>query len=748
MNPGRRGLRGLAAGVGSALALVAIGVAVDAADLFPLLRFAIQRTVQDLPSTTIMEPRELRSGHPTMSLAIDPGALKELLDHKLEHGRAWERPAFLTYFERRKPRFGAQAGVRIHGGGSRITSPTQSFRVFFRRDYGAARAPAGVLLDSPYEPLRRLVIHNDARVDGNGISWHLVNPLAYDFARRVGCITPETKPVRFFLNGEFQGLYVLKEHFDDEYFDAHMPGRQITMPIEPMEVLRKRIDETHPLTMDAAGELLNLENVTSWFLAVVFSATRDAYQGPGQFLDEGRDRAPWFWVTWDLDESFRDWDLDSFQYLLERVGERPRGRRPSEPRATVLTRLIAGDAAYRNYLSHRVDDMLNHQLPKAFITERARHYSHIARDYGARSLDYVPRLYSFLEKRPAFVRTIAEQWLNTAPGVTVTVRSADGTPLVVDGFEEASPYAGIYTPGRVVTVRRGDGNSQPWFVNGRQTTTGTEMQIAVDRSLAITAGGSAATAAPAPPEPPAPPAPDAAPLVWREIQARPFQAGCIGETDRRCRSEEFPRERVALGRPYRMTATEVTAGQFRAYAQRAGIQAPRQPSWSTDAHPVVNITWGEASAFCKAEGARLPTEPEWEFAARGGHPGTIFPWGDSFDPRYANGIGVPAPDNAPFAAPVGSHEPNGYGLYDVIGNVWEWTSSWYREGDGWTSPRAVEPAAGSAEYLKTVRGGSWDSAHENLRVSRRIGLPPADRHNMYVGFRCVQDLPDSRGSVD
>ena len=733
-----RGFGGLAAAVSCAVALVAVGIAIESADPFPRLRFAIQRSVDDLPSTTAVDRRELRSGHPTISLVIEPRALKEMLDNKREHGREWERPAFVSFFERGRVRFGAQVGARIHGGGSRITSPRQSFRLFFRRDYGASRAPAGILLDSPIEPLQRLVVHNDVRTDGAGVSWHFANPLAYDFARRIGCITPYTKPARFYLNGEFQGVYVLTEHFDDEYFAAHMPGQPITMPIEPMERLRARIDATHPLTMEATSELLDLENVTSWFLAVLFSATRDAYQGPGQFLDEARDRGPWFWVTWDLDESFRDWDLDSFQYLLERVGEPPRGRRPSEPRATVLTRLIAGDAAYRRYLAGRIDDMLNHQLTQSFIDERAAHYSHLARSYGVPSLDYVPRLHDFLARRRAFVRSISEQWLNDGPAIPLIVRSADGGDVVVDGFRERSPYEGSYFPGREVTIRTGDGRSQPFHVNGKEATVGGEFSVLVDTPLNVTVGGRADEAGTAPPPPSPLPPPVAAPPAWREIQGRSFEAGCVTDRDRRCERNELPRERIEFDRRYRLTTTEITVGQFRVYALRAGVRAPRQPWWSSDAHPVVNVTWNEAAAFCSAQGGRLPTEAEWEFAARAGNSQTIYPWGDAFDPSFANGMGMPAPDASAFAAPVGSHRPNGFGLHDMIGNVWEWTDDWYREGGGWTVATRNAPPAGSASDLKTVRGGSWDSARGNLRASRRLGLSPSQRFNLYVGFRCAQ----------
>jgi formylglycine-generating enzyme required for sulfatase activity len=723
----------------AAATLVAVGVAVEHVDPFPRLRFAIQRNPTELPSTSAIDKLEVVKGYPLFSLYIAPAMLRELLDHKMEHGREWERPATLSYFDDGRLLFTAQVGVRIHGGGSRLTSPRQGFRVFFRRQYGATRAPAGVLLDRSSDPLQRIVLHNDVRRGGRGVQWHMVNPLGYDFARRIGAITPETKPVRFFLNGEFQGPFVLTEHFDDEYFAAHMPGRRITMKLEDMEVLRDRVDATHPLTMDAAGELVDLENVTTWFLAVVFAGTRDAYQGPGQFLDEGRDRAGWFWVTWDVDESFRDWNLDSFQYLLERVGERYRGRRPSEPRGTMLTRLIAGDADYQAYLAGRVDDMLNHQLTRAFTAERAAHYADIAATYGAPSLDYVPELKDFLDKRPAFVRQITAQWLNLpSEPVPVTVRRAGGGPLRIDGFDEPTPYRGSYFHGREVVVRAPEGSDGPWYVNGEDAGKTAELRVRADRPLAVTWGGSpheadrpAAPAAEPAAERPAPA------LVWRRIQGREYAAGCV-LNDKRCLPSELPREQVRLSHAYELNASEVTVSQFREYARRSGTVMPQQPHWSGPDRPVVNVTWEESSRFCEAQGARLPTEAEWEFAARSGRFEDVYPWGNGYSPEHANGSGLRGRDQFAFVAPTGSFPANEHGLLDMIGNVWEWTSDWFREGEGWTQAPAEPPPLRSATYLKTVRGGSWDSSAVSLRVSRRVGLSPADRQNLYVGFRCAR----------
>jgi formylglycine-generating enzyme required for sulfatase activity len=569
----------------------------------------------------------------------------------------------------------------------------------------------------------------------DGSTWHLANPLAYDFARRIGGITPDTRPVRFFLNGELQGLYVLTEHFDDEYFESHRPGRRITMEIDDMEALRERLEGIRPLTMDAVAELIDLDNVTSWFLSAVITAARDAYQGPGQFLDEDAERAGWFWVTWDLDESFRDWDLDSFLYLLERIGERPKGRRDSEPRAFVLTTLIAQDPAYRSYLASRVDTMLNHQLTPEFIEERRAFYADTARRLGVPDASYIDRQREFLARRPAFVRALVEQWLNTPPSVRVVVRRGDGGAFSVDGFEKTARFDGAFFPGREMAASV-PGAVARWFVNGEPVAEGAELRLRIDRPVDVVAVIGAAPPPPAEvPAAPAPPAPaKISPPEWRAIPSGTFDVGCT-EGDRLCDSNEWPRVSVAVKR-FEMMGTEVTVGQFDAFARATGGMTPRQPHWSEPTHPVANVTWDEAAAYCSAAGGRLPTEIEWEYAARGGR-GTRYTTGEAFVPERLNGLGLHGPDRWGMTAPVASFPANPFGLHDMGGNVWEWTGTWYRE-DGWARPDDAEPAPDSPNYARVIRGGSWDSSPRNLRVSVRQGLSPRGRYNLYVGFRCVR----------
>jgi formylglycine-generating enzyme required for sulfatase activity len=740
---------GLLVIAGAAVALAVAGAAIERADAFSRLRFVIHREPSELASSRGVPAREVIRGLPLLSIYLAPDDLAELMNNKMEHGRKWERQASLSYFDGGRLLFGSEVGVRIHGGGSRITSPRQGWRVFFRRQYGTTEFAPGVLFTDGSHPLQRLVVHNDVRTDEQGRPWHLVNPLAYDLARRIGCITPETKPARFFLNGEDQGLFVLTEHFDDEYFSSHMPGSRVTMELDDMEQLRDRLESMGPLTMENVSALMSLENVTSWFLATVFTASGDAYQGPGQFLDESKDRSGWFWVTWDLDQSFRYWDVDSFEYLLERVEERPKGRRASEPRSFVLTALLADDPEFREYMARRVDDMLNHQLTPAFVEERRAYYADVATRFGVTDLGYLSRQKEFFEKRPAFVRATAEQWLNRPPSLPVQVRRDDGRTLSIDGFAESGDYRGLYFPGREVTVRMPAGVAR-WVVNGKVVASGSELRQRVDRPLTIVAvvnDGEIAVREEKPVVTPAapPPAAKAPPIDWRQIHGRPFDIGCT-PGDTRCESNELPRQHVDPG-TYAIAATETTVEQFAQFARATGRMLPRQPRWSDRTHPVVNITWSEAEAFCEWAGGRLPTEAEWEFAARGGQVDSAVVPGLTSDRSLVNGSGMAGRDVWRNTAPVRSLPPNPFGLHDLIGNVWEWTADWYREDEKWAIPvdsTAAAPASG--QYLKTVRGGSWDSSPRQLRVSRRAGLSARGRQNLYVGFRCARQNGDTHSS--
>lgn len=146
--------------------------------------------------------------------------------------------------------------------------------------------------------------------------------------------------------------------------------------------------------------------------------------------------------------------------------------------------------------------------------------------------------------------------------------------------------------------------------------------------------------------------------------------------------------------------------------------------------PVVCVDWYQARQYCRYKKKRLPTEAEWEFAALGGGDRT-YSWGD--EPPGAERC-----PSAPRSSPVkpGRYAPNGYGLYDMTGNVWEWTSDRYAK-DYYSESDTVNPEGPSVGRYRVIRGGGWYSGAQQLRVRNRQWFAP-EYGEVSVGIRCVE----------
>jgi formylglycine-generating enzyme required for sulfatase activity len=152
-------------------------------------------------------------------------------------------------------------------------------------------------------------------------------------------------------------------------------------------------------------------------------------------------------------------------------------------------------------------------------------------------------------------------------------------------------------------------------------------------------------------------------------------------------------------------------------------------------HPVDQANWYEARGYCAKAGKRLATEAEWEKAARGGTSSFYF-WGGDMDPEYAW-----FDDNSEDQThPVGTRQPNAYGVYDTSGNVWEWVADWYEKKYYERSP-AKNPRGPETGEEKGLRGGSWYSSERHLTPATRYWSDPYVRNSNF-GFRCVQDAPN------
>lgn len=241
--------------------------------------------------------------------------------------------------------------------------------------------------------------------------------------------------------------------------------------------------------------------------------------------------------------------------------------------------------------------------------------------------------------------------------------------------------------------------------------------------------------------------------------------------------EEAPRRSVSVG-GFEIDATEVTNAQFAAFVEASGYETEaekpqagfgvpgaavfrtpdaRQPNWwqfveganwrapegpgssidGREREPVVQVTYADAQAYATWAERRLPTEAEWEYAAHAGTD-TLYVWGDELAPEgqdMANGWQGTFPiqntrsDGYALRAPVGCFPPNGFGLYDMIGNVWEWTATAYQ-------------GSGGGEPIYAIKGGSFLCAENYCRRTRASARQPqeAGLSTNHIGFRTVKDI--------
>jgi formylglycine-generating enzyme required for sulfatase activity/TolB-like protein len=243
----------------------------------------------------------------------------------------------------------------------------------------------------------------------------------------------------------------------------------------------------------------------------------------------------------------------------------------------------------------------------------------------------------------------------------------------------------------------------------------------VDGALASTAGSVEAAAAGAATATAPAPAAGGRPGMVR-VPGGAFLMGCSPD-DAECGKDEKPAHQVTVA-AFWMDATPVTQAQF----QSAMGRNPSKFAGCADC-PVETVKWDEAADYCAKVGKRLPTEAEWEFAARGGTAG----------PRYGevDAIAWHSKNSDNKTHPVAQKKPNAYGLYDMLGNVYEWCADWYNKKTYATSP-SDNPKGPSATGYRVLRGGGWNDNSSFGRASYRTGYKPSEaEHNL--GFRCVQD---------
>lgn len=432
----------------------------------------------EMPSTSVLDQEAKNSGLPIVSLSIDPDYLLDadsgLLPNFSERGRSWERPAYISYFENKKLRLASGAGLRVHGEKSRA-APLKSFRVHFRELYGRPDVPSEIFFDGESGMLHSVIVHADVR---NGIGahsslfWHFMNPIAYELAREIGCITPNTKVVKFYINGVYQGPYVLTEHISadflkrrfghDDFVVARMKWSQ---PLGGSGLLQgnpQLLEEYRswpssvpvPLTVSAVEEVIDLEGLTNWIISVLFVGATDPFQG-AVILDETDPNARWQFINWDMDHAFMDlynqvqpdWEIDNFTGVSAIFESK-------HPRAIVFNRLRQESPEYRKMFLSRFVEVLNHILTAEEVSAIIERYKKVARQFEMNDTLFLEKIEEFTRFRPTILRDQLDQYFDAGVAHRLIIINESGSPIIVDGHPISNYYSGWYFSDTPVNIRR------------------------------------------------------------------------------------------------------------------------------------------------------------------------------------------------------------------------------------------------------------------------------------------------------
>jgi formylglycine-generating enzyme required for sulfatase activity len=205
-------------------------------------------------------------------------------------------------------------------------------------------------------------------------------------------------------------------------------------------------------------------------------------------------------------------------------------------------------------------------------------------------------------------------------------------------------------------------------------------------------------------------------------------------------SNEKPVHWVDINYQFAMGKYEVTFVEYDKFAQATGRKKPSDRGWGRGRRPVINVSWKDANAYTKwlsrqtNEKYRLPSEAEWEYAARAGTK-TKYWWGNNIGKNKANCYGCGSRWDNKQTAPVGSFRANQFGLYDTVGNVYEWVTDNYQK--SYNGAPSYGSAWKKASKYRVLRGGSWLNNPDNTRAAFRYGYYP-DFRNYFLGFRVVR----------
>jgi CotH kinase protein len=462
------------------------------------------RLMQHFPDLSTINGTEIPAEGRTFLLRVDECSLVNekigILANPEQRGLLWERPAVLSYYENGELVFQSRAGARVHGGDyarsfiSEVINdegavPSMAYqylgwRFYLRSAYESVSLPASSVWDAVTGPLRQLVMLKTKD--------DFANSIGFDIARRVGLPAPYTVPVRYYLNGNDQGVRLLVERVDLSFIENRYGHRDFEIIRFKDDYTNVNWQEFNKITRELrvgdgvydlkdVSRYINIDSLLSQYILYLLIEDYDNYQGL-MVRDLRSNSARWSFVIWDLEGGLaREWARDTY---FEKNPEAPKlyslhlGMKSVQ---SEIWRDLQNDNDFHLTFSVAVLDAINHKLTASWLNKLVDRHREEAKRLGVADPERFEEIRKFLlDNRKKLITLLTEDW-ELGPLYSVEVIAPIGETILVDGNPVGDHYFGQYLFGSEVNIRlkREVFNTVFWNVNGTNQS-GQDGQLAVD----------------------------------------------------------------------------------------------------------------------------------------------------------------------------------------------------------------------------------------------------------------------------
>ncbi|WP_163340847.1 CotH kinase family protein [Desulfopila sp. IMCC35008] len=453
-------------------------------------------------STDIAKKYQAKTDWPVVSIYLDDKNLYDpetgIVANSEKSGRDWEKLAQVTYMKDGQVEFEGNAGLRIHGGGRLVSKKYQpGFKLYFRKRYGLEQIPAEMFFPGSEIPIRTLVLQNTAWPPG----YPMNNPIAYDIAREIGCVVPQTRLVEVVLNGKSMGMGFAVEHlsrrqwgqrFGHDNYNFYKFRSDISPEDEAMYTRKfwTIVTQREDLRVEEVGATIDLDNFSRHVFSWVFSGTTDYCQGVAVYDNEDPD-AKLSWINWDMDHSFFDlsayrnnktranWQQDAFNIIYRKSH--------TCGRTSLFTRLMNESDEFKMFFIELMTEIFNHKLTDSFLEERVAYYEMMMARFGQPNETYVQILREYMDNRTNLVLDEAQQFFSLQGPYACSLDNPEGYDIVIDGYPYNSSYDGRYfksTPLHLSPAPQIRSQFNHWLVNGEEVYS-EDLDIALEADTTI-----------------------------------------------------------------------------------------------------------------------------------------------------------------------------------------------------------------------------------------------------------------------